>query len=287
MPFDRRQCLPNLEQTLLCWIHNVNFEEATMDGGKQEDSQEKRPRSIEKRISNFLEPAIILTLLSAELYVMGYAHASGYFIQLGFFISALDLPTTYFISIAIRPALVVALPFVFSMYAGRYNPPNILSSLVGNLFLLGTCLVCISEAMLSYQNWYRYAMLCVAGLLFPTYVVLSWLRRPYLNDLLKKTWLDRTRAIIIVFGFLFIASFTLGKQTAIGEIERSGITTISIEFKWKNAPPTELQGKELNLIIYRDKKYYVVPFERPAPSSPRLFIINEDQIDYAVTHRVN
>ena len=73
---------------------------------------------------------------------------------------------------------------------------------------------------------------------------------------------------------------------AIHRIEGDSGNTFTINFSWKENPPTEIEGKELILIIHSEGKYYVVEKQKPAPEFPEVYIIPDEQVKFAVVKKI-
>jgi len=87
--------------------------------------------------------------------------------------------------------------------------------------------------------------------------------------------------IIFLSMSLALSSF-MGVTHAIHQIEGDGDNTFTINFSWNEHPPTEIEGKELILIIHSEGKYYVVAKQKPAPEFPEVYIIPDAQVEFAV-----
>jgi hypothetical protein len=76
-----------------------------------------------------------------------------------------------------------------------------------------------------------------------------------------------------------VAGDTLGKKT----IEGRYPNTSGITFAWKGEAPSDIEGKQLLLILHHEDKYYVVEKAIPAPESPRVYIVPDELVKYAST----
>jgi len=94
-------------------------------------------------------------------------------------------------------------------------------------------------------------------------------------------------AFSIIFLCISLAlSSNLGVTHAIHLIEGDGDNTFSINFTWKENPSTEIEGKELILIIHSEGKYYVIEKQKPAPEFPEVYIIPDEQVEFAVVKKI-
>ena len=97
----------------------------------------------------------------------------------------------------------------------------------------------------------------------------------------------RLVALSIIFLFTSLAlSSNLGVTHAIHRIEGDSDNIFTINFSWKENPLSEIEGKELILIIHSEGKYYVVEKQKPAPEFPEVYIIPDEQVKFAVVKKI-
>ena len=97
----------------------------------------------------------------------------------------------------------------------------------------------------------------------------------------------RLVALSIIFLFTSLAlSSNLGVTHAIHRIEGDSDNIFMINFSWKENPLSEIEGKELILIIHSEGKYYVVEKQKPAPEFPEVYIIPDEQVEFAVVKKI-
>lgn len=90
-------------------------------------------------------------------------------------------------------------------------------------------------------------------------------------------------AFIVVVMLLTGRAYFNARKGAEASIEGRS-PSVSVTFTWRDSAPQEFVGTELVLILYRDGRFYVVKKEKPAPTSPQLFIISDEQIRYSQMH---
>jgi hypothetical protein len=231
----------------------------------------------------FFEPALIIAALTAELYVVGYESVASFFTKLGYNHTSLDLPTDFYLSFSIIPIsiifFVIAIPYVVNDSWGQHTR---LLKLVWQLPFIFTAVAFAYQAARRFPNSISYFLGFLA--LDICAIVVIFLRQNYtLRDfILNSTLRFRITLVLMFFVLSFFLAQIWGEVSATRLIE-ADISTVGIEFKWKNQPPPELQGKDLILVMHRDQKYYAVAHEDPAPEHPKFYTIPDDLVDLVTT----
>jgi len=91
---------------------------------------------------------------------------------------------------------------------------------------------------------------------------------------------------ILILMIFILAAALLGSYHAkkLGEGTLSDV--IGIEFKTKRTF-TEIDNKKLILILHNEGKYFVVEKQNPLPEYPNVFILPDEQVEFAIMKRIN
>lgn len=244
----------------------------------------------------YIESAVVIAFASAILYWLGYLYIAGFVFRLGIDLASLNFPTEFYLRsgiISISNLVLFAVLGVIGDHLFRWGIKFLPKQSNANLILTAPSteafsrnlpfLFCCGEAIRMSLTFYSvpdlWAVLCVVVLIY-----CSWKGQTLVMELVKRAWPGRLIIIFLFFLTTMIYSMQYGESAAIALIEKRR-SPATIEFKWKNASPQEIQGKELILVFHQDGKYFVVPFSSSAPKYPQTYVIPDDQIEFAMTHR--
>jgi hypothetical protein len=99
-------------------------------------------------------------------------------------------------------------------------------------------------------------------------------------------FLARISMCVAVLFFVVFASSVMGQIHAEGRIEGRTTNTISIEVATDGPLATAIDGKTLILILHKNNTYYLVEKQNPAPRHPTIYVIPDDQVSFAIQHKI-
>ena len=86
---------------------------------------------------------------------------------------------------------------------------------------------------------------------------------------------------------VLLVSRYLGGLHARKTVDGSLHNVISIDINTKKTFPIDLSAKQLILILYRNGRFYVVEKEKEASEFPKVYLVPDSQVEYAVQQRIN
>jgi hypothetical protein len=234
-------------------------------------------------VAQYIEPATILTLSVAAVYLIGWSYMGGYFHRIGIQPTSLDLSIIYYLERGSGTIITVWL-IVGCLFIGAAS--NKLKWLLRGLPLL--LIFAWSSFVLLTSSSYRPHIVIIAIveavvvglpmlLINPDKIIESIPNTPGARVILAVFLYA-----ILIFGARFAGGY-IGKKA----VEGKSYGSLRIVFIWRDSPPPEVQDKELILIIHNGGKYYVVKKEDPASESPEVYIIPDDLVKYASLRRIN
>ena len=234
-------------------------------------------------VAQFIEPATILAVSVAAVYLIGWSYIGGYFQRVGIQPSSLELPTIYYLEQGSGTIITVWLILGCVFIGATSNKLAWLFRILPLLLILSW-----SSFVLVTSSKYRPHIVTIAMIEVLIIGLPILLIRPdRIIRLIPSA--PQARVIMAIFLYavlIFVARFAggyIGKKA----IEGKSYGSLRIVFTWRDVPPPELQEKELLLIIHNSGKYYVVKKEDPAPGSPEAYIIPDDLVKYVSLRRVN
>ncbi len=251
---------------------------------KPEEDSTKSPSNTQTPFDRFLEPATFVTVLSVGLYYIGFAYYATYFGRLGIARQSLDLPADFYVREDLNGIGQAMILFSLFIYIARANSTSRLYPFLGNLpYLAIAVLLVLLLARIGINTFDYYLVLIGAALCVFAYILESHNRKAVSRRLWTKGPLTRMLFLVFLLSMSGIISIIYGDLAATKMIEGSTSNALVIDFKLKPSLAAELQGQKLILIIHRDGKYFVTPAQVPAPASPKVYIIPDDQVEMAVT----
>lgn len=235
-------------------------------------------------LTHFIEPATILSLSIAAVYLIGWSYVGGYLQRVGIQPSSVELPSIYYLQqgsgTIITGWLVLGCIFI-SASSNRlswiFRVLPLLLILTWSTFVLAT----------SSQFRPHIVIIAVVEALVVGFPIL-FIGPERIVKLIPSAPHARIITAIFLYAVLiFVARFAggyIGKKA----IEGKSYGSLRIIFTWRSEPPADLKdNKELILILHNNGNYYVVKKEDPAPGSPETYIIPDDLVSYVSLRRIN
>lgn len=225
-------------------------------------------------ILRYIEPATIITLIFSATFLIGWYNVTQYFGRFNISSNLLGFSSIFYLKQAF---IFVIIGLIILLASIKFKTIPFLENIifviacVASYFLIGNQIIII-----------KYLLIFS---LFIVYIVTS-----LKGTSIRTIWLqgDFILRIIILIGVLFAVCILAGLW---GTIEATntieGKNAVNINFTWKENPPTEINGKELILILNTNGNFYVVSKEKPAPMYPKVYIIPGDNINLAVLKKSN
>ncbi len=241
-----------------------------------------------KTALNFLEPATILTLMIGAVYFLGWTYMDGYFRRVGINHLSLNLSTTYYLQQGYLAATAfLVLLNVFHLYRDESAKKDVevkrVEAFVPNLSIL----IVIVLLFFPYPRVSPHSFIYFLMTIIPVLLILAistWRKSSIFHIFSKLSWLGRFFITLFIFSLLTLHALNRGARDGKWAVEGKGSGGTSlVSFVWKDTSPTELEGKQLILIIHDQERYYVVERVDPAPDYPYVFIIPDDMLKYAIT----
>lgn len=224
-----------------------------------------------ERLSQYIEPATIVTVIIGALYLIGWFFVLGYYSRLNIYSLFFEFTLLYYLKMAFLPIYISGLFLAISLF-GIFNN-TILSAFRRNLifFLFGILMIVfgIREDI---------SFIVPLSLLFLLILIVMSIKKFTIVDTFWNiNFASKMFVLMSIFIIIMTFSGFLGDQTAQNRIESNNIIT----FHWKGDIPNEIEGKELVLITILDENYYVVERQSPANKHPEVYLISKDQIEFA------
>lgn len=243
---------------------------------------------------NLTNPTIIIASLTAFLFFEGYTYYSSFFGVLGIPIINIDLPFTFYVSVAI---FMVNLIMMISIYWPLDVPPR--NRLPRKKAILRLILWLVTFAL-------SYVILTEMGAfnLFPlaSFQTLPWLTlilllflsemvnifwnksiRSYVENYFNKIKISPHAVVIALISIAFLISVPIGLM---GNIDANRLiegktSAIEISLDLKDLGEGELQNKTLFLLMFKDGAYYVIEKNDSFPSATKSYIVPSNNVRYA------
>jgi len=236
-------------------------------------------------ISSLFQPALVISISSAWLYLVGTNYVNSFLSQLGLLPSTVELSVQQYLIFGFAPILAIIPIILLSLTVGLEEIINRKQALVANVIWLVAGIFDLYYFVKLFPNSDLFALV-LATISILNYVVLVRGKRNTWGIILNSKIFVRIINIFILSGLILFASSYLGRLSATDSIENPAPGTATIQLKWKEkSVPPELQDRKLFFIFYQNGNYYVTPFEKPFPKSPRVFVIPEIEIQYAISSK--
>lgn len=239
-----------------------------------------------KKIIPFIEPATIVAIIFGSIYYLGWTCMDYYFKALGIHHDSLDLSIYFYIREVIIYFIFILFISFWSLKYVKNAPINGKQALRANFLIsfISLFVLYIGIRYLPRVTAYLFIAIGCFGLIY--YIFLSLKKISIPNHYWFTTPKYRLHLLITLLAIFWLVSAYSGMLQAINTIEGTS-DHILINFSWKDNTPIELEGKELILITHHDGKYYVVIRQTPAPAICEAYVIQDDQIKYAVTKKID
>lgn len=246
---------------------------------------------------------MFVTVIFSVIFLIGLAYIDSYLSYFGINHLITDLPIFCFLIQAILPIIFVLFLIIFIIYitvvfdkllkkrSGKLKPKY---SMIRYLIFYVTFYYFATEYIFPpvYPPYAKNFINSIfLGVLISTFIWMYWSEKiiKIINNFLNKNNMSINQIytiFLVVILVLLIATGSLkGKIDARNVVEGSNVRFI--DFEWKEITPEGIDGKELVLITYREGNYYVVIHQTPAPEFPKVFIIPDDKINFAIIRRIN
>lgn len=227
-----------------------------------------------ERINKYIEPATIITIIISSIYLIGWSFSLSYFNRMNVFSYFLEVPTLLYLKMAYLPIVLIG-GILYMSYALNFKN-TIINTFIQNFIFL------IAGLSSVYMGIYMHYYFIPIGLIIMVLYLYFSVKGYSIIDRFKNTQHGMISVFIyLVFVIIIFAQFA-GNFTAEKHIGRNNIIT----FNWNGETPEEFEGKEFVLIINTNEKYYVTERQNPASNHPKVYIIPENQIEFAVIKKI-
>jgi hypothetical protein len=230
----------------------------------------------EVNIDKYLQPALLIALITAISYYIGYSYTSGYLGRLGIKHEFIEFTATYYFLKSIIGVTIGFIILFFIWFYKRSDTQNkIFRSALDNIFSLIVAAILIYQGILEENN---------SLFILSAFLILFYFISVYDKSIIN---FKSNPFAIIGIGFICIslmssiASF-FGRNDAISTIEGRGIGITFIKIKTKANIDILDNTKNFILIMHNDKKYYIIEKRTPASLNPLIYVIPDDQVELVV-----
>ena len=236
-------------------------------------------------ISEYIEPATIITLTIGAVYYVGWSYTNGYFERLGIQHDSLEFPTSFYLMRGFLPVLVSAIVVYWAFSGTRVSKQTRANAAQGNVPILLLAALLLLEGFT--KPSVRIYLFAAAGLILVAFIMCSWQKTSLSQRIQKSPPLGRIFILLMLIAVSVVTANFLGQHDAARSVEGALRNGVLVRFAWKGEVRPELENKAFVLILHRDGKYYVVGLESPAPEFPKVYIVPDEQIKLAVIQRIN
>lgn len=244
-------------------------------------------RKRKKDIARFLEPAIIITLLTSVLYIFGHSYYNSYFDVLGIDHTAVNLPLSFYLMESFPVVMLLVLVFGLGLKDIDKPTKNFFVALRKNLPFI---IVIFTVFYASYITWPSLAarLFLICGMMLIPIVLIFCIKkismvRMIMHIILRdyKFPMQLAFVAILILMSIFLASLYGIKKAK--ELSL-GVNAKYIEFLPK-PELSDIEGKQYIYVLHVDNKYYVIENQQPPPKNPRLIVIPDREIIKAEIYR--
>jgi hypothetical protein len=230
----------------------------------------------------YLEPALIITFLTVSTYFMGWLRAESYFGRLGISSSFIEFPTAYYVKESF-PALAMGLASCVILFPLALITKNIrLRTFIENSALLVTAAI-IMYSDLKGDTGIPNRMAILSFVVFSSLYVFTSVRKwSVIREFIAYGLLARLSLIVSFVVALAIFSSALGHYQAERLLDGSLKNITWIQIKTSKPVPEVDNEYPLLLILHNENKYYVTKRVDPIPKFPIVYIIPDDQVEFAI-----
>jgi hypothetical protein len=234
-------------------------------------------------LAHFIEPATILTVSIAAVYLIGWSYIGGYLQRVGIQPSSVELPTIYYLQQGSGTIITLWLVLGCIFIGASSNKLSWIFRILPLMLILTW-----STFVLATSSQYRPHIVIIAIVEALVVGLPILLIKP--ERIIKRIpSAPQARIITAIFLYavlIFVARF-IGGYIGKKAIEGKSYGSLRIIFTWRSDPPADLKDKELILILHNNGNYYVVKKDDPAPRSPETYIIPDELVSYVLLRRIN
>jgi hypothetical protein len=265
-------------------------------------------------ISRYLEPTVLLAALVGLLYYWGWLYLDSFFSRLNIQLASLNLSPTAYIAqsapwicvllaimiCAVGAEITIQREILTNLGALGFRPrtPSLMFpdqqeinekvfhaprrglALAGNLPIFAFSLMFFYAAGVNSSNRLEeFLVMLFTFIGLGVGLFLSEKRISVVHLIFIDSPIFKALAIVLLFSISTLVTKSAGEAGSIVQVQQS---QARIDLTWKENPPQEIQGKELLLITHQGGKYYVIVKEKTLPKNPTVFVIEDDQIRFAV-----
>ena len=239
---------------------------------------ENQPASIEDTLTKYLEPVLIIAVLTASIYFVGYLYIQTFLSRFGLQRSV-DITFEFIVTQSIGAIYIAILLFGAFIYVFYRPLTNRYSVALANLPFLVLAFFFLRYSVNPSDNQMTSILFPILGIL----IMLLFLGMVYAKIALLWDFWHATieRRILVILTLLLIISLlsiSLGSFHATTLIEDTKTET---RFFLKGNSSIDIEGRDMVVILHRNEFYFVTPRVKPAPRYPRVYIIHDKQIEFA------
>jgi len=239
-------------------------------------------------IMKYIEPATVVTLFTAGMYLCGITYFNSYFGRFGIDHNSLDYPTLFYLVKGFYPLLICSTIVAFFLIIAKNKPNNFFDYLKGNLlaFAISTVLILQSYYSELIQNHSKLLVIITFLLgitLFISSIIATLTKRSLSTYLLKMSPLKRLLGICLLLLFCNTLTEFSGNHNSFNIIKCKSNRIKGINFILKDESKAfpQTKNKDFILIEHRKGKYFVVIKQKEFNPNPELFIISESEVSMA------
>lgn len=226
-------------------------------------------------LDTYLEPTVLVTILTAGTSYIGYLTERSYFDVFGININWLSFSPMYYFNVALFPLSII---FLLTYLSLRIKNKNIkfISGFLFSALLLYLGYINISVDQLPILGYFLVFLSLIIFLLFILLIV-----KNQFNDRNNRLFLS-----LLLFSLLLLSSSIIGRFQAIKFIQGEHQLKNYIRFEWETKPTLEIENLEnLALIVYNNKNFYTFAKNKNENDNLKnftIYIIPEEKVKMAV-----
>lgn len=262
------------------------------------DNQVNLEKRSSERFYNYLgESAIFIAIVTGSLYFIGYMYYNSFFKRLTVPSKFLNIQAIDYMTAALIPILALSIFYIVILKVWSHAPRNRIEAFLGNLaMIIPSILIIITYYYIVFGgNYYVNSItveilsaivVVVAVVTFLYYIYKSYKKVSIAYILYSGRISTKVLYLVTLIGILGMFAYNLGTHDAKELIQgKSGTPEIQLFLKDNNSE--QFQNKTLIFVMIKDNKYYVVEKNETVPKDPKLYIIQDNQIEMAIIHKVN
>lgn len=237
-------------------------------------------------LSRFMESALIVTLLTAAVYFIGYGYYDSFFARLALPDRTLNLPIVIYLREAFWHCFFFSFIAMFSFLGANKKPDSFFTALRGNSIVLFFFLISIFYILRTSDSWHYWIFLIGSIPILISIIRYSKKNKSLAHYIYTGDWIKRFGfvggAIFIVFYLASLMGDIHAKKLIQGELHKS----LSVSFKMKNGK-SFMPKKKLILIMNFNGKYYLTEKNDNPPLHSTVYIVPESEVALAEIKRIN